>query len=94
MGLGPKAMLYADHVDSVSVAGLIIDNVWNGNKVITTGGGGMVITDDEDYEKELGYREIVPGQIERRTWKSYRSARPGRVTRPRCGLGNCSPTVL
>ena len=35
MGLGPKAMLYAGHVDSVSVAGLIIDNVWNGNKVIT-----------------------------------------------------------
>ena len=35
MDLGPKAMLYADHVDSVSVAGLIIDNVWNGNNVIT-----------------------------------------------------------
>ena len=35
MGLGPKAMLYSDHVDSVSVAGLIIDNVWNGNVVIT-----------------------------------------------------------
>ena len=35
LGLGPKAMLYSQHVDSVSVAGLIIDNVWNGNKVIT-----------------------------------------------------------
>ncbi len=35
MGLGPKAMLYAGHVDSVSVAGLIIDNVWNGNQVVT-----------------------------------------------------------
>ena len=35
MNLWPKAMLYAEHVDSVSVAGLIIDNVWNGNVVIT-----------------------------------------------------------
>ena len=35
LGLGPKAMLYAGHVDSVSVAGLIIANVWNDRKVIT-----------------------------------------------------------
>jgi predicted aconitase with swiveling domain len=35
MNLGPKAMLYAQHVDSVSVAGLIIDNVWNDRPVIT-----------------------------------------------------------
>ncbi|MEN8692959.1 MAG: DUF126 domain-containing protein [Desulfobacterales bacterium] len=35
MNLGPKAMLYAEHVDSVSVAGLIIDNVWNDHQVIT-----------------------------------------------------------
>ena len=35
LGLGPKAMLYADHVDSVSVAGLIIDDVWNDRHVIT-----------------------------------------------------------
>ena len=35
LGLGPKAMLYSDHVDSVSVAGLIIDDVWNERRVIT-----------------------------------------------------------
>jgi hypothetical protein len=35
MNLGPKAMLYGQHVDSVSVAGLIIDNVWNDRPVIT-----------------------------------------------------------
>ena len=35
LGLGPKAMLYSGHVDSVSVAGLIIDNVWNDRNVIT-----------------------------------------------------------
>ena len=35
LGLGPKAMLYSGHVDSVSVAGLIIDDVWNDRHVIT-----------------------------------------------------------
>ena len=35
MNLGPKAMLYSGHVDSVSVAGLIIDDIWNDRKVIT-----------------------------------------------------------
>jgi predicted aconitase with swiveling domain len=35
LGLGPKACLYGEHVDSVSVAGLIIDNIWYGNKVVT-----------------------------------------------------------
>jgi predicted aconitase with swiveling domain len=35
LGLGPKACLYGGHVDSVSVAGLIIDDVWNDRKVIT-----------------------------------------------------------
>jgi hypothetical protein len=28
-------MLYAEHVDSVSVAGLIIDDVWNDRHVVT-----------------------------------------------------------
>ena len=35
LGLGPKAMLYSQHVDSVSVAGLIIDDIWNDRRVIT-----------------------------------------------------------
>jgi predicted aconitase with swiveling domain len=35
LGLGPTAMLYGEHVDSVSVAGLIIDDVWNDRHVIT-----------------------------------------------------------
>ena len=35
LGLGPKAMLYGAPVDSVSVAGLIIDDVWNDRHVIT-----------------------------------------------------------
>ena len=34
LGVGPKAMLFAWHVDSVSAAGLFIDDVWNGRRVI------------------------------------------------------------
>jgi hypothetical protein len=36
----------------------------------------QVLTDPEDYEKETGYLEIVPGQIERKAWKSGLTARP------------------
>jgi hypothetical protein len=35
MDMGPKAMLYAGHVDSVSVAGLMIDDIWNDRRVVT-----------------------------------------------------------
>ena len=34
LGLGPKAMLFSEHVDSVSLAGLLMDDIWNGNRVI------------------------------------------------------------
>jgi len=35
LGQGPKAMLYAEHADSVSLAGLLMDDIWNGRRVIT-----------------------------------------------------------
>ena len=35
LGLGPKAMLFSQHIDSVSIAGLLMDDIWNGNRVIT-----------------------------------------------------------
>jgi predicted aconitase with swiveling domain len=35
MGLGPKAMLFSQHIDSVSYAGLLMDDVWNDRRVIT-----------------------------------------------------------
>ncbi len=35
LGQGPKAMLYAEHADSVSLAGLLMDDVWNDRKVVT-----------------------------------------------------------
>ena len=34
LGVGPKAMLFAWHVDSVSAAGLFIDDIWNGKRII------------------------------------------------------------
>jgi predicted aconitase with swiveling domain len=35
LGLGPKAILFSQHVDSVSLAGLLMDDIWNGKRVIT-----------------------------------------------------------
>ena len=35
LGLGPQAMLFSQHIDSVSWAGLLMDDVWNGRRVIT-----------------------------------------------------------
>lgn len=35
VGVGPKAMLFSMHIDTVSSAGLIIDDVWNDRRVIT-----------------------------------------------------------
>ena len=34
LGLGPKAMLFSQHVDSVSIAGLLMDDIWNSRRVI------------------------------------------------------------
>ena len=35
LGVGPKAMLFSQHVDSVSLAGLLMDDIWNDRRVIT-----------------------------------------------------------
>jgi predicted aconitase with swiveling domain len=34
LGVGPKAMLFSQHVDSVSISGLLMDDIWNGKRVI------------------------------------------------------------
>jgi predicted aconitase with swiveling domain len=34
LGVGPKAMLFSQHVDSVSIAGLLMDDIWNDRRVI------------------------------------------------------------
>jgi predicted aconitase with swiveling domain len=35
LGQGPRAMLYAEHADSVSLAGLLMDDIWNDRRIIT-----------------------------------------------------------
>ena len=35
LGLGPKALLFSKHVDSVSLAGVLMDDIWNDRRVIT-----------------------------------------------------------
>ena len=35
LGVQPKAWLFSSHIDSISAGGLIMDDVWNGKRVIT-----------------------------------------------------------
>ncbi len=35
IGVGMKAYLFSSHIDSVSVCGLLIEDIWNGNRIIT-----------------------------------------------------------
>jgi len=35
LGVGFQAMLFSSHIDSIAAGGVIIDAVWNDNKVIT-----------------------------------------------------------
>ncbi len=34
IGIGPKAMLYAEHIDTVSAAGILMADIWDNNKII------------------------------------------------------------
>lgn len=35
MGVGPNAMLFSRHIDSIAAAGLIMEDIWNENRIIT-----------------------------------------------------------
>ncbi len=35
MGVGPNAMLFSSHIDSIAAAGLIMEDIWNENRIIT-----------------------------------------------------------
>ncbi len=35
LGVGPKALLFAWHIDSVAAAGLFMDDIWNERRIIT-----------------------------------------------------------
>jgi predicted aconitase with swiveling domain len=35
MGLGPKAMLFSRHIDSIISAGLFMEDIWNEKRIIT-----------------------------------------------------------
>jgi predicted aconitase with swiveling domain len=35
LGVQPQAFLFSSHIDSISAGGLIMDDVWNGRRVIT-----------------------------------------------------------
>lgn len=35
MGIGPAAMLFSEHIDSLAAAGIILAHVWNNQKIVT-----------------------------------------------------------
>ena len=35
MGVGPRAMLFSRHVDSIVAAGLFMEDIWNEKRIIT-----------------------------------------------------------
>jgi predicted aconitase with swiveling domain len=35
MGVGPKAMLFSEHIDSIIAAGLFMEDIWNEKRIIT-----------------------------------------------------------
>ena len=35
MGVGPKALLFSGHIDSVAAAGVFIEDIWKGKRIIT-----------------------------------------------------------
>jgi hypothetical protein len=35
LGVQPQAFLFSSHIDSISAGGLIMDDVWNGRRVVT-----------------------------------------------------------
>ncbi len=35
LGVGFKAMLFSSHIDSIAAGGLIMDDIWNGRRIIT-----------------------------------------------------------
>jgi predicted aconitase with swiveling domain len=35
MGVGPKALLFANHIDAVSAAGVFSEEIWKGKRIIT-----------------------------------------------------------
>jgi predicted aconitase with swiveling domain len=35
MGVGPKALLFSSHIDSVAAAGVFMEDIWKGKRIIT-----------------------------------------------------------
>ena len=58
LGNGPKALLFSEHIDSLSAAGVILSEMWSNKKIVTVDGLGaeflfyvqdnMLITISED----------------------------------------------
>ena len=34
LGIGPQALLFSDHIDSIAACGVLMEDIWNGKRVI------------------------------------------------------------
>ena len=34
LGIAPQAMLYSGHIDSISAAGILLADIWDGNRIV------------------------------------------------------------
>ena len=57
LGVGPKAMLYSEHIDSVSLAGLLMDDIWNDRRVIVIDQLGDEFLDNVKNDDPISIKE-------------------------------------
>ena len=57
LGVGPKAMLFSQHVDSVSLAGLLMDDIWNDRRVIVIDQLGDEFLDNVTNDDPISIKE-------------------------------------
>ena len=57
LGVGPKAMLFSQHVDSVSLAGLLMDDIWNDRRVIVIDQLGDEFLDNVKNDDPISIKE-------------------------------------
>ncbi len=59
VGIAPAAMLYADHIDSISAAGIILAEVWNNKKIVAIDQLGNEFLETVRDGKKLRLKKMV-----------------------------------
>ncbi|HBG16479.1 MAG TPA: hypothetical protein DDW93_06825 [Firmicutes bacterium] len=57
MGIGPKAMLFSEHIDSLAAAGIILSEVWLKSRIITVDQLGADFLDNVQDDQTMEIKE-------------------------------------